>query len=695
MKGRIIEINNGYAIVITKNGEFVKTRNYKKASVGDEITVCTGFAGYTKAIAAAAAMVAVFCGTAVSYCMPTSYVDICINPEIELKLNMYDIVIGAEGKNDDGAAVLGRENVKNVKLKNALDDIIENAQSLGFIPENEEKTVVLSVFAKNEGTAKSLYESVKAYEVPERINKVVKIASSDDVTNANAENLSVGKYLLVNEVADAVPEMSKEEWKNHSVKEIITTLDKVKDNSVTTTSAQAENPQNTVGGTENVIENKPKISPKPETGTAERPTTFTERKTEDIPKPQTIKADERNTQKPTETRFGVPVGDIAPKEEKKPVIFADSEPMPNHDGGNAEPNDEPKPPEIESRDNEPPSNNSEFEKPPITSGDDFGENNIFDDGRKDDNNNVLDNEPVNGDGDMTLQNGDKTHSGGGAKADSNKSNIDNRPNENPNGGFGDRQDEPSNKDFDSRPNENPNGGFGDRKDEPSDKDFGNRPNENPNGGFGDRQDEPSDKDFGNRPNDNPNGGFGDRQDTPPDRDFGNRPNENPNGGFDNRQDEPSDKDFGNRPNENPNGGFDNRQDEPSDKDFNSQLNENPNGGFGDRQDEPSDKDFDNRPNENPNGGFGDRQDEPSDKDFDNRPNENPNGGFDDRQDTPPDRDFDDRTYFDMPSFDGGHDEMPSEWDFGDSGFDGEWNDAPDDNPPPEHENGFNDGPFGE
>ena len=57
MKGRIIDINNGYAIVITKNGEFVKTRNYKKASVGDEITVRTGFAGYTKAIAAAAAMV--------------------------------------------------------------------------------------------------------------------------------------------------------------------------------------------------------------------------------------------------------------------------------------------------------------------------------------------------------------------------------------------------------------------------------------------------------------------------------------------------------------------------------------------------------------------------------------------------------------------------------------------------------------
>ena len=49
----------------------------------------------------------------------------------------------------------------------------------------------------------------------------------------------------------------------------------------------------------------------------------------------------------------------------------------------------------------------------------------------------------------------------------------------------------------------------------------------------------------------------------------------------------------------------------------------------------------------------------------------------------------------MPSFDGGHDEMPSEWDFGGSGFDGERNDAPDDNPPPEHENGFNDEPFGE
>lgn len=239
MKGRIIEINGDTAVVFTKNAEFVKTKSFSGLSVGDEITIRPQLK-YIKSAAAAAAAIAVFVGGAASYCTPVSYVDICINPEIELKINMFDRVIGAVGKNDDGAVVLAEHGVNNAKVDKALGSIIENAEALGFIDENEEKTVVLSVFAQKDKNAKQMYEDIASYEMPKNINKVVRLADSADVAKANEEKMPVGKYLLMTELSQISKTLPKEKIKNYSVKEIITTLDKVKEEKTAVDSENAE-----------------------------------------------------------------------------------------------------------------------------------------------------------------------------------------------------------------------------------------------------------------------------------------------------------------------------------------------------------------------------------------------------------------------------------------------------------------------
>lgn len=228
MKGRIIEINGDTAIVFTKSGTFVKTKNFQNASVGDEISLRSPMAVYSKAIASAAAALFIIAGGITSYCTPVSYVDICINPEIELGINMFDIVVSAEPKNDDGSTILAQSKINNKKVDKAIDSILSDAENLGFIPENEEKTVVMSVFAKNENNAKETYEDINSYKVPEKINKVVKLASTDELAEAKEENIPVGKYLLVNELSKISEDIPKEEIKKYPVKKIITAIDKAK-----------------------------------------------------------------------------------------------------------------------------------------------------------------------------------------------------------------------------------------------------------------------------------------------------------------------------------------------------------------------------------------------------------------------------------------------------------------------------------
>jgi len=249
MKGRIIEINNDTAIVFTKSGTFIKTKNFGNAGIGDEITLRSPVRVYSKAIASAAAAVLIFAGGITSYCTPVSYVDICINPEIELGINMFDIVVSAEPKNNDGKAVLELENVSNTRVDNAIDSILSNAEELGFIPESEEKTVVLSVFSSKETRAREMYENINSYEMPEKINKVVKLANDEDIENAAGENIPVGKYLLINELSEIADDMPKEKIRDYSVKEIINNIDKAKSkNSKTSpvaTPVSTQKPENT------------------------------------------------------------------------------------------------------------------------------------------------------------------------------------------------------------------------------------------------------------------------------------------------------------------------------------------------------------------------------------------------------------------------------------------------------------------
>ncbi len=141
MKGIVAEINGKYAIILTQSGIFKKVKAEKHMTVGCEINMNqpignsngTRYIAKVVSIAAAALFVMVVGFGAYSYTIPYSYVDLDINPSIELTTNIYDRIIGVEALNEDGKKLLYESNLKNTRLESGISRLISIATEQGYL----------------------------------------------------------------------------------------------------------------------------------------------------------------------------------------------------------------------------------------------------------------------------------------------------------------------------------------------------------------------------------------------------------------------------------------------------------------------------------------------------------------------------------------------------------------------------------
>ena len=156
MKGIVMEVDGKDLLVMKKNGEFIKMKKEGQSPrVGQEISVAS-VKGNRKRIArrltALAASFLIFIGAGAggyAYYAPTGYVDVDINPGIEIVCNRWDKVIKVSGANKDGERVLEiTGNLKNKDVETAVEMILEAADEEGFLSE-EENFVNVLVSGKN------------------------------------------------------------------------------------------------------------------------------------------------------------------------------------------------------------------------------------------------------------------------------------------------------------------------------------------------------------------------------------------------------------------------------------------------------------------------------------------------------------------------------------------------------------------
>ncbi|MCC8161530.1 MAG: anti-sigma factor domain-containing protein [Oscillospiraceae bacterium] len=214
MRGVVMSVKGRYAVLLTRDGDFVKIKN-KNYSAGDKISVSQS----TGRVLAAAASFLVICGGIGSYFTPAGYVSVDINPSLLMTVNIYDRVINVKALNDDANTLLENVSVKGKSAEDSLDALIKTSREIGYINENNNDVIVEVVSGINNITLKSgVYSGAEV---------VVQSADKSDLKTANSIGVSIAKANAIEEYTrlnGGSVEENAEKLSDMSVKEILAGL---------------------------------------------------------------------------------------------------------------------------------------------------------------------------------------------------------------------------------------------------------------------------------------------------------------------------------------------------------------------------------------------------------------------------------------------------------------------------------------
>lgn len=177
------------------------------------------------ALAACASLFLVFFMGLLSYNLyftESAYIDIDVNPSIELTVNRLDRVIGVYAYNEDGKEILRTLELKHKKYSEAVSAIISEMEQEGYLVNNGLVSATLRT-DWNEGTRLTSLERTVTKSLKEHHNSSeheIYTVDDDIKKQAEEENVSPAKYLAIAELQKIVPDATVEGCKDHSISDI-------------------------------------------------------------------------------------------------------------------------------------------------------------------------------------------------------------------------------------------------------------------------------------------------------------------------------------------------------------------------------------------------------------------------------------------------------------------------------------------
>lgn len=156
------------------------------------------------------------------YFTENAYIDIDVNPSIELTVNRLDRVIGVYAYNEDGKTILNALSLKHKKYSEAVSAIISEMEQEGYLVNNGLISATLTT-NWNEGTRLTSLEQTVTKLLEEHHNNSSHEIYTVDVNTkkqAEEENVSPAKYLAIAELQKVVPDATVEGCKDHSISDI-------------------------------------------------------------------------------------------------------------------------------------------------------------------------------------------------------------------------------------------------------------------------------------------------------------------------------------------------------------------------------------------------------------------------------------------------------------------------------------------
>ncbi len=178
MKGVILDKKGKSYTILTEKGDYMNRKFNETHKVGEEIEVAMTSFNYKSFSAAAAVLILVGILAFNMLLIPYGYAEVAINPSVELGYNRLYSVIKTEGLNEDGVKLLSEnKKIKGMKIEDAVEYLIEEADKKGYMSKTEENYVVIAYTSKD-GELNSKLE----YKVKEKTEN-----SGADLTLMNME----------------------------------------------------------------------------------------------------------------------------------------------------------------------------------------------------------------------------------------------------------------------------------------------------------------------------------------------------------------------------------------------------------------------------------------------------------------------------------------------------------------------------
>jgi hypothetical protein len=231
-------VENEIAIGLKKNGDYMRLKNNGSYTVGCEIEIQEEnkpSPAFVKKIASMAAACVLFLGVgggAYSYYQPYTYIDVDINPSIEITANRYDRVLKVEGFNEDGKKIVNTLDIKNGSLEAALESVLFKVAEAGYLKTNESNDILITISATKESKVDSIENEFKQKVVhilaEKNFQTDLQVEKLDINTYhaAKKTGLSPGKLHLIKKLQEKNSTIQVEDYKSKPVKEI---MKKIKD----------------------------------------------------------------------------------------------------------------------------------------------------------------------------------------------------------------------------------------------------------------------------------------------------------------------------------------------------------------------------------------------------------------------------------------------------------------------------------
>jgi hypothetical protein len=207
IRGIVMEISPNSATVMTNDGEFVRVKKPSSNIIlGQEITSAEylnsrpNFIKYGVLAAAIMLMLIPFTYFKQAYAT-VGYVNVDINPSLEMAINKYNKVNSVVPLNDDAVKFIDNMALKGLDNNEALDRIITTAKTMGYISNEKENNIEIAIVNLNGNklgiSEKYLVKQAEKAVTDIDVDATIKVQKADEKAHdeAKKENVSTNKYL--------------------------------------------------------------------------------------------------------------------------------------------------------------------------------------------------------------------------------------------------------------------------------------------------------------------------------------------------------------------------------------------------------------------------------------------------------------------------------------------------------------------